>query len=124
MSESLSESLTTDPTQAVERCWAAYRQTKDQAIADGVSRDGAKIRAQNAYLHAMPHLDTRDDIRGFLACIAEALLFDIIYRKDVPLLMAAARIAAAALPRETHPVGRPKPQPGQTVTDKGNNIPE
>ncbi|MFP5237406.1 MAG: hypothetical protein ACLGSD_16035 [Acidobacteriota bacterium] len=105
----MSQSSATNPNEAVDRCWAAYRQAHDQAIAEGTSREIAGIRAEKAYRRAMPRLHTRDEIRAFLACVADGLLFEIIYRSEGPYLLASARAATAALPREVRPVGRPKP---------------
>lgn len=113
----MSQSLTSDPNQAVDRCWTAYHQAYRNAIAAGKSGFDAKDPARDAYLRAMPRLGTRDEIRGFLACVANAMLFDIVFRSDGPYLLAAARAAAAALPRESRPIGRPKPQPDPSTEE-------
>lgn len=107
----MSQSLNSDPNQAVDRCWTAYHQAYNKAIAAGKSGFDAKDPARDAYLRAMPRLGSRDEIRGFLACVANAMLFDILYRNDGTHLLAAARVAAAALPREHHSGGRPKSLP-------------
>lgn len=103
----MSQSLATSPNHAVDRCLAAYHETYQAARADGKSATSASFAADDAYRRAMPRLDTRDDIRAFIACVAHGLLLDIVHRTDGPRLLAAARAAAAALPREFRPAGRP-----------------
>lgn len=105
------------PTQIVDLCWAAYRQAFDRASAAGKSSYDAKENAREAYLHAMPRLDTRDDIRAFIACVTYGMLFDVFWRNNGSELIAAARIAAAALPREPGAMGRPKNLPADPLLE-------
>lgn len=113
----MTESLATDPNHAVDRCWAAYRQAVTEDMAAGSSKASAEYNSRAVYRRAMPRLHTRDDIRAFLACVADGLLFGMFDHNHGPQLLAAARAAAAALPRESRPVGRPKSEHG-SITEE------
>ncbi|MFP5237950.1 MAG: hypothetical protein ACLGSD_18795 [Acidobacteriota bacterium] len=112
----MSNTSAIQPSQAVERCRAAYQNAYKDSLAAGNSNSSAKDAAHDAYLQAMPHLDTRDDIRSFIACVTHGILHDIFWRRNGKELLVAARIAAAALPRESSSAGRPAGRPAVLPT--------
>lgn len=83
---------------AAHRCAAAY--SKALAAAGGPKAVGARDAAEAAFLKQMPYLTDREHIRDFIACVAQGMLLKVFWRNDGQRLIAAARAALSALPRE------------------------
>jgi hypothetical protein len=102
------------PHAAVQRCCTAYRHAIEAGGGPKVS--SARDAAQEAYKAALPFLSTRASIRGFIACIAQGMVFGIFFFDEGPKLIAAAKAALSALPPEAapmaphsaRPAGRPR----------------
>ena len=93
---------------AVQNCLSAYHQMYAEERAKSPSHLGALKKATSAYAESMPYLTSHANIRGFIACVAHAMLLDIFQPEHGAKLLYAAQIALGAVPREARPVGRPK----------------
>jgi hypothetical protein len=101
------ESLTCNP--AVHHCYLAAQQAA-QAILEEDPDDTLQAlwNATNSYCNAMPSLAGHENIRNFIACVAQGMLLGVIYYDEAPKLLYAAQVALSVLPREPrNPVGRP-----------------
>lgn len=107
----MKESLTTDPNQAVDRCWAAYHQAVKEDVAAGTSQSSAEYHARAAYRRAMPRLHTRDDIRAFLACLADGLLFGMLDHNQGPNSSPPPAPLPPPCPAIPAPSAAPNPSP-------------
>ena len=63
---------------AVKRCCKAWNRALDDAKTKHLSGSDAREAAKKAYRRAMPYLCGEENIRGFIACIAEAVLIGAI----------------------------------------------
>ena len=93
---------------AVERCVRAWSRAHKKKLDEGESDYKAECAANEAYLSAMPPLAGRDNIRNFVACVAEAALLNVLRQKDVTQLLYAAQVAVGAAEREP---SLPRPAP-------------
>lgn len=95
-------------TFAVKRCCSAYNQAHAAARSAGATDCAAREKGKEAFRKSMPCLTSRNDIREFIACVAQGMLLDVFFCDEAPKLLAAAKAAVGALPRESNPVGRSK----------------
>jgi len=93
---------------AVARCVDAYSRTYKTERARTRSQDTAINCARKAFRAALPSLVGRENIRDFIACIAQAILLDVIDTADASKLLYAAQVAIAATRISSSPA---KPQP-------------
>jgi len=93
--------------ETVLNCRAAWKRAYDEEKAKGKNEYEARKRASDAYRNSMPLLTSEGNIRAFIACAAHAILVGVVPSEDGPRLIAAARLALAALPREPRSPGRP-----------------
>jgi hypothetical protein len=82
---------------AVSRCIRAWRRAQKSASANGLSEYKSGCAGNIAYLRAVPPLDGYENIRGFIACIAFAVMTEVIRQKDSEYLLAAAKVALGTL---------------------------
>jgi hypothetical protein len=86
---------------AVQHGLAAYHRTF-------TSIDGSRVRAHeaasDAYKAALPFLSSRASIRDFIACVAHGMALKVFWNDEGPKMIAAAKAAIAALPREIAPI--------------------
>jgi len=92
----------------VARCVDAYSRTYKTERARTRSQDTAINCARKAFRAALPSLVGRENIRDFIACIAQAILLDVIDTADASKLLYAAQVAIAATRISSSPA---KPQP-------------
>ncbi|HWG19836.1 MAG TPA: hypothetical protein VG225_04835 [Terracidiphilus sp.] len=92
----------------VQNCCNAYNKALIAERSKGVKGHEAREKAVEKYRDQMPYLSSQANIRGYIACVAHAMLIDIIRKDDGTKLLYAAQIALAALPREVRSAGRRK----------------
>jgi hypothetical protein len=80
---------------AVARCLKAWAHASKLERAKGKNKSEASIEADRAYLNAMPPLSGNENIRDFIACVAYAMVDNIILANDGAKLLYAAQIAHA-----------------------------
>lgn len=88
---------------AAERCTAAFRSTYDDSMSKGTTeahRLKARMQADKAYELAMPSLDTRANIRAYIACVARGLQLRVFTTKQAQQLLYVAQVALSALPEK------------------------
>lgn len=82
---------------AVERCSRAFKSAYDAEFARGRNRYDAHDAGEKALRDAMPPLTTRQNIRDFVACVAQGVLLNAIEDKQASRLLTAANIALRSL---------------------------
>ena len=93
--------------QALARCREAFETTCEDMLADGKSDCAARMKANQAYKSALPPLIGADNIRDFLACVANGMLIGAIDDDKAARLLYAARAAQSTLrnlPADKQPV--------------------
>ena len=96
---------------AVARCIRAWHRAYKKEIIDSeIEEDESHYPAEKAgnaaYRNCLPPLAGRENIRNFIACVAQALVLDILKQYEVTPLLYAAQVATSAAGRE--PIA-PKP---------------
>jgi len=91
---------------SVSRCiraWnRAYREVcKELRIRKDDCDFDARQKARNCFLRAMPPLAGYENIRDFIACIAYSQVLEVLNPSEAESYLAAAKLALAALRRET-----------------------
>lgn len=81
----------------VIRCCGAAHRAFLAAVAEGKPDEAAHSEGVQAYRRAMPPLDSDDNIRNFISCVAHAMLLRILDPAETPRLLYAAQCAIAAL---------------------------
>lgn len=91
---------------AVARCAKAYERTA-KLVSDSFTASGKPVdewfvfeRAREAFADALPPLCGGDNIRDFIACIAYALVKEILLPVICTQYFAAAKVALSALRAE------------------------
>ena len=82
---------------ALSRCADASRRVYEAKLAKKVSKYEASQAAGEAYRNAMPPLVGYDNIRGFIACVGNAMLRHIIFEPESTRLLYAAQVALSLL---------------------------
>ena len=104
--------LNTSKNPAVARCLDAWNSTY-KALRGKFESETTSIRdANKAFRCAMPMLDTPENIRDFVACVAYAMLFGAIEPVNGSKFLYAAQVAYGAIKRQT---AAPKAAPGLSV---------
>lgn len=83
----------------VDRCKDVWDATFRREMARTRDSIGARVTANEAYRAAMPPLTGADNIRDFIACVAQGVLLRTIRECDAPRLLYAAQVAISALVR-------------------------
>lgn len=81
---------------AVARCCDAYAQTFRLVAAVKDQAGNASYEAKEAYRRAMPPLDSPENIRDFIACVAYGMLINAFFTETASKLLYAAQIARGA----------------------------
>ena len=89
---------------AVARCTRAWHRAQKKESSNGGSDYKSQCAGNIAYLRAVPPLQGFENIRDFIACVTFAAMTEVIRHKDANHLLAAAKIALAALRQEPTPV--------------------
>ena len=114
-----------EPLSIVARCVKAHNKARSEAYARTENRFTAKDAGASAYRNAMPPLVGAENIRDFIACVAQGLLIGAIENKDASKLLYAAQVAFSTLNRsaEIRPKLKPGPKPAAEVSPSspGNN---
>jgi len=85
---------------AISRCLRAWQRAyKKRLEADGDEYEAEKA-GNRAYLCAMPPLAGLDNIRDYIACVAQAAIMKVLRQKDISQLLYAAQVAIGAVRRE------------------------
>jgi hypothetical protein len=99
LGNSLDPSL--EPCPAVDRCCDAWNRACKTQLAKGDSNTAARFQANLAYRHAMPRLVGYENIRDFVACVAEGILLGAITESQSSRLLYAAQVAQGAIRCQT-----------------------
>jgi hypothetical protein len=81
---------------AITRCVEAYNRAYKTERASRRDEIAAIRSARKAFRAALPPLGGLENIRDFIACIAQAILLDVIDTADASRLLYAAQVAIAA----------------------------
>lgn len=112
---------------AVALCSEAYLQAHEKARAAGKASYEVINAAREAFRRAMPALDSPANITDFIACVAHALLVEVISDSDSARLLYAAQVASSAARLHTKSSGRPPkavPEPSAPeITDTAEATP-
>jgi len=101
--------LTENP--AVALCLRAWRLTFKQERAAGEPKFEATMKANNAFLFALPPLSGYRNICDFIACTSQGYIVDAISYFKSDKLFAAAKIALSAV--------RAQPKPARPIRKRG-----
>ncbi|MGA8728829.1 MAG: hypothetical protein WB608_08775 [Terracidiphilus sp.] len=94
------ETPTSNPiNSAVARCNDAWERTYKASLAVEKHRVAALMVANRAYCRAMPPLSGAQNIRDFIACVADGMLINVIHEKSASKLLYAAQMAHNTLPK-------------------------
>ena len=78
---------------AFTKCRAAYMAAYDAEIRKGKQTATAWYAGKIAYKISMPQLETLEDIRAFIACVAQGLTLDVFNGRDGSQMLYAAQVA-------------------------------
>jgi hypothetical protein len=92
------------PISAVARCVEAYTRAYKAERVRTRNQNAAMNCAQKAFRAALPTLAGRENIRDFIACIAQGILLDVIDTANASKLLYAAQVAIAATRVPSAPV--------------------
>jgi hypothetical protein len=91
------------PTSAVTRCsqarenaYRAVLSTREKDESEYRRVDRAEKTAAKAYREAMPPLSGSENIRNFIACVAQGLLLKVFIAPESTQLLYAAQVANSA----------------------------
>jgi hypothetical protein len=91
------ESSPASANPAVARCMNAWTRTYKEEKAKHKSNFEASQQAEKAYRNAMPSLSGYENIRDFIACVANAMLIGAIMSDQGTKLLYAAQVALSTL---------------------------
>ncbi|MFZ0743410.1 MAG: hypothetical protein WAM85_03345 [Terracidiphilus sp.] len=91
---------------AVARCLDAWTRAFKTELAKSGSRVSATFSGADAYRNAMPQLFGYDNIRDFIACVAQGTILGAIDASRSTRLLYAAQVALSTYRSEPRP---PKP---------------
>ena len=81
---------------AVERCLHAYKAEYGAQRANGKGDWDSVKSARVAYRKATPIAESLSGIQGFIACVAQGIIFEIYDRQECTQLLYAAQVALGA----------------------------
>lgn len=99
------------PDPYVERCMQALREAEKSAQKQGENYFGIKSAGRDAFKRAIPPLNGEENIRGFIACITQGIILDVLTQSEATRLLYAAQVAHTASRRAVQPArspGRPR----------------
>src|ERR1039458_870827 len=105
-SNTVSEGSPDDPlyNAVVDRCIEAWNLAYKKASKDDDTTEYECEKAANrAFLNTMPPLVGRENIRNFIACVAQAAIMNVAYVKNLKQLLYGAQVAIGADGREPKP---------------------
>jgi len=112
---------------AVKRCCDAFERATESATARNLDRGDIRRAATKSYIKSMPLLVGEDNIRGFIAAVAQGMLLDIFTFKHSSTLVYIAQVALSSYPREVRAAGRPRktpePQPAPAAQPQSAPVP-
>lgn len=88
---------TTRGAKAAEDCKAAWTAAFDNAKAEGQPAAKALRHASVAYKLAMPRMDTMQNIRAAITCIAQGIQLEVFDGRDGSQLLYAAQVAMSVI---------------------------
>jgi hypothetical protein len=88
---------------AVARCREAYDLRMRVVLATGEGGSQARCEAAEAFRQALPLLDSAQNIRDFIACVAYGMVLKVFFCKDATQLLYAAQIAQRSVRLEAAP---------------------
>lgn len=92
---------TVEQCPAASRCCDAWNRAYKTQIAKGDSTMAASFKANLAYRQSMPLLVGYENIRDFVACVAEGILLGAITESQSSRLLYAAQVAQGAIRSQT-----------------------
>ncbi|HUY95386.1 MAG TPA: hypothetical protein VMU71_08810, partial [Terracidiphilus sp.] len=112
---------------AVKRCCDAFERATEIATARNLDRGDIRRAATKSYIKSMPLLVGEDNIRGFIAAVAQGMLLDVFTFKHSTTLVYIAQVALSSYPREVRAAGRPRqnpqPQPAPAAQPQSAPVP-
>ena len=105
------------PHLAVDICMHFYAKTFQEALDEGKSINFSEKQAKRVYSMLMPKLSGANNIREFIACVANAMSLDIFPGQEGTRLLFAAQVAHTALTK------RPKKRNKTTHTSTAPSSP-
>ena len=78
-------------------CWAAAVKAYKRVKANHKSSDEAESAADKAFLDALPPIDSPENIRDFIACVAYGLQVNVFLPETGARLLWAAQVARTAV---------------------------
>jgi hypothetical protein len=82
---------------AVQHCCNARLRALQNSKAAKLDSYDTRKRVAEAYRQAMPDLAGAENIRDFIACVAQAMLLQVIDPTEAPKLLYAAQVALGTL---------------------------
>ncbi len=89
----VNEPIAASANPAVARCLNAWARANKAELAKGKSKYDASVKADRAYLEALPPLAGQDNIRDFIACVTHAMIVHIFMDSTATKLLYAAQVA-------------------------------
>jgi hypothetical protein len=93
-------SAVTRCSQAMENAYRAVLSSRDEDEPEFRRVDRAEKNAAKAYREAMPPLSGSENIRNFIACVAQGLLRKVFNSSESTQLLYAAQVATSASKRQ------------------------
>jgi hypothetical protein len=105
--ESKNDLITPPECPAIARCMNAMHRAYREGLSSGKSKCSASMDGDAAYRSAMPRLSGQENIRDFIACVAQGMLIKTIEESSATKLLYAAQVALATLRNQpsTPPAG-------------------
>lgn len=102
-SDAADEVIPNPANPAVARCRDAWTREYKTQLAKGAPRVAAVFSANGAYRNAMPQLAGYENIRDFIACIAQGMLLGAIEASQSSKLLYAAQVALSTVRAQPAP---------------------
>jgi hypothetical protein len=124
-SEAANSSDPTPINPAITNCRKAYNQAWKAVLAKGESEYQSEKAAKRAYRDAIPPLSGPENIRDFIACVADAMLMDLITGSDGARLLYSAQVAHSSLNSPSSKKASPTPAvtPSEPASAPSPNAP-
>jgi hypothetical protein len=83
--------------EAIARAREAYRKAYDEARAGGKVPIWAERDGEGAYRTSMPKLDSIEEIRAFIACVADGMTLNVFRGAESGKMLYAAQVALSLM---------------------------
>jgi len=103
---------------AVSRCTTAYRNACKTEMARGLKDWQAADFGKKAFRDNLPPLVGYENVRDFIACIAQAILLNVVDGEEASKLLYAAQIALSAVSKQPA-----APKPPRPATKASREVP-